>query len=114
LQVPGRVIGPLCFSSHRVVRHRFVLSSVGRLVLEDDVEGVYDSGDITEDCQEDVDAKVGSTAALEEDSEGWEDDGNDNLADVASGEGHFDGLCIWCLTVSCFFRIIQARKVVFR
>lgn len=44
-----------------------------------------DSGDVTEDCEEDVDAEVGAAAALEEDTHGGKEDGEDDLADVAGG-----------------------------
>lgn len=37
----------------------------------------------TEDGQEDVDQEVGTAAALKEDAEGREDDGEDDLEDVA-------------------------------
>lgn len=52
---------------------------------EDDVQGVDDSGDVTEDGEEDVDEEVGTAAALEEDADGGEEDGEDDLADVAGG-----------------------------
>lgn len=57
-----------------------------RLILQDDVERVNDSGDVTEDCQQDVDEEVGATATLEEDTDGREDDGKEDLADVAAKE----------------------------
>jgi hypothetical protein len=37
----------------------------------------------TEACQEDVDEEVGAAATLEEDSDGREEDGEDDLDDVA-------------------------------
>lgn len=49
----------------------------------EDVQSVDDSGDVTEDGEEDVDEEVGAAAALEEDAEGREEDGEDDLADVA-------------------------------
>lgn len=42
-----------------------------------------DSGDVTEDGEEDVDEQVCAAAALEEDADGGEEDGEDDLADVA-------------------------------
>lgn len=48
-----------------------------------DVQGVDDSGDVTKDGEEDVDEEVGAAAALEEDTDGGEEDGEDDLADVA-------------------------------
>jgi hypothetical protein len=77
-----------------------------RLVLEDDVQGVDDAGNVcrgvllvagpgrvrwrrqrltTEDGQEQVDEEVGTAAALEEDSERRQHDGADDLDDVAVG-----------------------------
>lgn len=56
---------------------------------------MYDSGDITKNREEDVDAKIRAATALEEDSEGRENNRNDDLADIASGESHRDGLLWW-------------------
>lgn len=53
-----------------------------RLVLENDVQGVDDTGQVTEDSQEDVDEKVGVAATLEEDAERRENDGEDDFADI--------------------------------
>jgi hypothetical protein len=77
------------------------------LVLKDDVQGVDDAGDVcggglstsgaerledrrqkrltTENGQQQVDEEVGTAAALEEDSEGRQHDGADDLDDVAVG-----------------------------
>ena len=60
-----------------------------RLILEDDVERVDDTGDVTQAGQDDVDEEIGAAAALEEDTERREEDGEDDLDDVASGERHF-------------------------
>lgn len=38
---------------------------------------------VTKDGQQDVDEEVGSAAALEEDTDRWEDDGKEDLANVA-------------------------------
>jgi hypothetical protein len=40
-------------------------------------------GNVTEDGQENVDEEVGVATTLEEDTQRWEHDGEDNLADVA-------------------------------
>lgn len=48
-----------------------------------DVQGVDDSGNVTQDGEEDVDEEIGAAATLEEDTERWEEDGEDDLADVA-------------------------------
>jgi hypothetical protein len=43
---------------------------------------VDDSRNVTKDGQKDVDEEISSTAALEEDSQRWQKDGQDDLADV--------------------------------
>lgn len=75
------------------------------LILQNDIEGVDNAGDVSRDwlsarsrrrrClllvagylpkdgEQNVDEKVGTAAALKEDSERREDDGKDDLADVA-------------------------------
>ena len=62
------------------------LRGAGRLrgcSVAGDVQSVNDSGDVTEDGEEDVDEQVCAAAALEEDADGGEEDGEDDLADVA-------------------------------
>jgi hypothetical protein len=44
---------------------------------------VDDTRDITQNRQQDVDEEIGIATSLEEDTKGWEDDGKDDLADVA-------------------------------
>jgi len=61
------------------------------LVLQDDVQSVDDTGNVTQNGEEDVDEEVGTTATLEEDTHGREDDGKEDLADVASSERHVVG-----------------------
>ena len=46
-----------------------------------------DTGNVTQDGEENVDAEVGTAAALKEDTDGREDDGKDDLADVAVMKG---------------------------
>ena len=65
----------------------------GSLVLKDDVQSVDDAGNVTENGEEDVDAEVSTAAALEEDTDGREDDGKNDLADVAGGERHVGWCC---------------------
>lgn len=43
-----------------------------------------DTRNVTQYREEDVDQQIGATATLEEDTERWEDDGEDDLADVAA------------------------------
>jgi len=56
---------------------------------------VDDARDVTKNGQEDVDEEVSAATTLKEDTERWEEDGKNDLADVASGECHVDGLCVW-------------------
>jgi len=53
------------------------------LILQNDVQGVDDTGQVAQDGEQDVDQQVGAAAALEEDTERRQDDGKDDLADVA-------------------------------
>ena len=50
------------------------------------MSGLHDAGDVAQDGEEDVDQEIGSAAALEEDAERGQDDGDDDLADVAVAE----------------------------
>ena len=43
-----------------------------------------DTGNVTQDGQTDVDKKVSTTAALQEDAQRREDDGKNDLANVAA------------------------------
>jgi len=49
-----------------------------------------DSGNITQDREEDINEKVGVTAALQEYSEGRDKDGKKDFADVRAGERHVE------------------------
>jgi len=60
------------------------------LILQNDIKGVDNAGDVSKDGEQNVDEKVGTAATLKEDSERREDDGKDDLADVACGESHCD------------------------
>jgi len=62
-----------------------------RLVLQNNVQRVNDSGNITEDGQEDVDEEVCAATTLEEYTSGRKDDGEDDLDDVGCSERHFGG-----------------------
>lgn len=42
-----------------------------------------DTRNETQDCQQNVDQEVSTTSALKEDTKRWEDDGEDDLADIA-------------------------------
>lgn len=75
-------------SSEIVVRLEEWQSRANCLVLQNDVESVNDSRDITKNCQQNVDQEVSTTSALEEDTKRWEDDGENDLADIAGSERH--------------------------
>ena len=49
---------------------------------KNDVQGVDDTRNVTQDGQQDVDAQVGAAATLEEDTKRRQKDGEDDLADV--------------------------------
>jgi len=51
---------------------------------------VNDTWNVTKTGQENVDQEIGTATTLEEDTDGWENDGKDDLADIASGERHGD------------------------
>lgn len=52
-----------------------------------------DAGNVSEDGEEDVDEEVCTAAALKEDTEGREEDGEDDLANVTVKGVSFD-LCL--------------------
>jgi hypothetical protein len=89
-------------------------------------------GNVTQDGQQDVDEEISIAAALEEDTQRWEEDGKDDLANVAEamlayckklslrragircGERHVGGCCLFdgeewmCLMVrGCDFRDVD-------
>ena len=47
------------------------------------IQCVDDAGNVAQDCEQDVDEQVRAASALEEDTERWEDDGEDDLDDIA-------------------------------
>ncbi|KXS97571.1 hypothetical protein AC578_9788 [Pseudocercospora eumusae] len=49
------------------------------------VQSVNDAWNVTQNRQEDVNEEVSAAATLEEDAEWWEEDGEDDLDDVAGG-----------------------------
>ncbi|RDW82187.1 hypothetical protein BP6252_03299 [Coleophoma cylindrospora] len=50
------------------------------------VQGVDDSRNVTQDGQQNVDQEISSASALEEDTKRWEDDGKNDLANIAEGK----------------------------
>lgn len=65
------------------------------LILQDDVKSVDDTGNVTQDGEEDVDAEVSTASALQEDTHRRQDDGEDDLEDVGTGERHVCGWVGW-------------------
>lgn len=50
-----------------------------------------DTRDVTQNGKTNVDEQISAASSLQEDTQRREDDGKDDLADVGSGERHFDG-----------------------
>ncbi|KAL8730961.1 MAG: hypothetical protein Q9166_003751 [cf. Caloplaca sp. 2 TL-2023] len=50
----------------------------------DDIQGVDYSRYVTQDCEEDIDAEVGSDALLEKNPDGRDEDGADYFDDIAA------------------------------
>lgn len=53
-----------------------------------------DTGQVGQAGQEDVDEQIGTAATLEEDTQRRQEDGKQDLADVAGGERHGDGVVV--------------------
>lgn len=49
------------------------------------IQSVDDTGNVTQDGEQDVDEQVGAASALEEDTQRRQEDGKEDLADVAVG-----------------------------
>ncbi len=47
------------------------------------VQSVDDTGNVTQNCEEDVDEEISVATSLEEDTDGWKENGEDDLNDVA-------------------------------
>jgi hypothetical protein len=56
------------------------------LLESHNLQSMNDAWDVTEDGKQDVDQKITAAATLEEDTQRWEDDGKDDLADVTVEE----------------------------
>lgn len=57
------------------------------------LQSMDDTRNVTEDGQEDVDEEVSAATTLEEDSDGWDEDGEDDFDDVAGEVVSL--LCLW-------------------
>ena len=71
------------------------------LIFEDDVQGVNQAREETKDSQGNIDEKVDAAATLEEYTNGRQDDGKDDLANVGSGERHDGGFVTWKVFIMC-------------
>ena len=78
-------------------------SSPHGLKFKYNIQGMNDTGNITEYGKQDVDEEVCVAAALEEDTKGRKNDGEDDFDKVASGERHDCCSCSACIR---FFRFI--------
>jgi len=58
----------------------------GSILLGDGVDGVEDAGDVPEDGEQEADPELMPASELEEDAEGREDDGDDDVD--AGGRAH--------------------------
>ena len=58
------------------------------LILEDNVEGVDDTGNVTEERETNVDQQVAAAAAFEQHTERWQKDRGNELENVGAGKGH--------------------------
>jgi hypothetical protein len=59
------------------------------LVLEDNVQSVDDTRDVAQNREDDVEEQVRVAATLEEYTQGGQDNGKDDLAQIACGDSHF-------------------------
>lgn len=90
---------------------------MARLELEDDVESMYNAGYVTQHCQEDVDEEIGIAPALQEDTDGRQDNREDDLDDIACRENHLEDsstrvdLESWCRELAkMFFAVESCRR----
>lgn len=51
--------------------------------VESYVQSVDDSGNVSKNRQQDVNEEIGTAASLKENTKRWEDDGKNDLADIA-------------------------------
>lgn len=72
------------------------------LILQNNIEGVDNAGDVTKNGQQNVDKKIRAAAALEKDTQRREDDGEEDFEDVGCSEDHCEGL-------GCGFGVLCVR-----
>lgn len=63
----------------RWIEHLAILSSLS--VVDYEVDGVNHTWDVAKECEEDIDQEICAAASLQKHCNGWEEDGNDDLAD---------------------------------
>lgn len=71
--------------------------------LGSDLQSVNDTRDVAQDRQENVDEEIGIATALEEDTKGWEDDGENDLADIAISH-KVSCVLLYLLLLTCSLR----------
>jgi len=59
------------------------------LVLEDNVQGVDDTGDVSQDCQKNVDEEISSASSFKEDTQRGDKDCTNDLDNIAASGRHF-------------------------
>lgn len=69
------------------------------------LQSMDNTRDVTKYCEKDVDQKVGIATTLEEDTDWWQKDGEDDFADVAMNKRVNNGslLCAKPRQNRCFF-----------
>lgn len=54
--------------------------------LQEHVQGVDNARQVTQDGEQDVYEEIGIASALEEDADGWQNDGKNDLANITVSE----------------------------
>lgn len=78
----------VAYVAHVLTVHHHHHRGTPSLELENDIEGVDDTWDVSQDGEKDVNPEGSTTSDLEENTEGWDEDGKDDLDNVAAREGH--------------------------
>jgi hypothetical protein len=61
------------------------------VMMEKNVQSMDNAGNVTKDGQQNVDEEVGIATTLQEDTDWGNEDGEDDLNDVGTGESHCSG-----------------------
>ena len=67
------------------------------------LQSMNDSGNVTQDGQTDVDEEIGIASSLEKDTEGRQDEGKNDLADIAVVIVSLHAFLNWKRYCCCFF-----------